>query len=103
VLHEKSLHPQGIGVRFAISCRRLIGLIFFETTVDSQVYQDSITEFISMLEKDEHHFWLKQDGSICYTCRETMDFLKEHFDNLLISKGVWPPRSPDLSTADLFG
>jgi hypothetical protein len=31
-----------------------------------------------------------------------MQFLREFFGDHLISKGLWPPRSPDLSPADFF-
>lgn len=42
-LHETTLHNQKIGVWCAISRRRIVDPIFFETTVNSVVYQDIIT------------------------------------------------------------
>jgi hypothetical protein len=60
VLHEKPLHCQKIGVRCAVSRRRIVGPIFFETTMNSPVYQDIITQFIALLEVDELECWLQQ-------------------------------------------
>jgi hypothetical protein len=48
------IHRQKIGVWCAVSRRRIVGPIFFETTVNSPVYQDIITQFTALLEVDEH-------------------------------------------------
>lgn len=102
VLHERPLHCQKTGVWCALSRRRIVGPLFFETTVNSVVYQDIITQFIALLEEDERYCWLQQDGATCHTSNETMRFLREFFGERLISKGLWPPRSPDLTPADFF-
>ena len=52
MFHEKPLHPQNIGVWCAVSCRRVVGPIFFEATVNDDVYQDIITQFIVLLEEN---------------------------------------------------
>ena len=102
MLNEKPLHCQKIGVWCAVSRRRRVGPIFFETTVNSVVYQDIITHFIALLEHDERERWLHQDGATCHSSNETMHFLREFFGERIISKGLWPPRSPDLSFPDFF-
>jgi hypothetical protein len=56
--------------------------------VDSDIYKDIITWFISMLEHNEHHCWLQQNGATFHTSNETMNLLKE-FDNHPISKGQY--------------
>ncbi|PNF22643.1 hypothetical protein B7P43_G07109, partial [Cryptotermes secundus] len=94
VLHEKPLHCQKIGVWCAVS-RRIVGPIFFETAVNSPVYQDIITQFIALLEVDERECCSQQDGATCHTSNETMQFLRELFDDRLILKGLWPPCLPD--------
>jgi hypothetical protein len=94
VLHETPLHSQKIGVWCAISRRRIVGLIFFETTVNSVVYQDIITQFISLLDIDEGDCWLQQDNATCHTYNETMNFLHEFFGEHIISKGLCPPPFP---------
>ncbi|GFU28431.1 DDE_3 domain-containing protein [Trichonephila clavipes] len=44
----------------------------------------------------------KQDGGTCQTSRESMEILTEIFDDRVISKGLWPPRLPDLQIQDFF-
>ncbi|PNF31709.1 hypothetical protein B7P43_G13371 [Cryptotermes secundus] len=102
VLHEWPSHYQKIGEWCAVSRRRIVGPISFETTVNSPVYQDIITQFIALLEVDEREGRLQQHGATCLTSNETMQFLCEIFGDRLISKGLWPPRSPDLSPADFL-
>lgn len=76
---------------------QVLSLIFFKIRVGSEVYQE-----ISVLEGDECHCCLQQDGSTCYASSEALDFLKEYFDNCLISECLCPTRSPDLSPTDFF-
>jgi len=74
-----------------------MGPIFFETTVNSVVYQDIITQLISLLENDE------RDNATCHISNKTMNFLREFFGEHIISKGLWPPpHSPDISPPDFF-
>lgn len=53
VLHEQPLHSQKFVVWCVIFHRRIVGPIFFETTLNSEVYADIITQFISLMEVDE--------------------------------------------------
>ncbi len=99
---ETSLHPQKIGVWCAISRARIIGPIFFEGVVTGEVYRNIIEQFISLLEPDDAYCWFQQDGARCHTSAETMDMLRSFFDDRLISSGLWPPRSPDLSIPDFY-
>ncbi|PNF28643.1 hypothetical protein B7P43_G08721, partial [Cryptotermes secundus] len=101
-LHEKPLHCQKIRVWCAVSCHQVVGPIFFDTTVNSPVYQDIITQLIVLLAVDEHECWLQQDSATCHKSNETMQFLHEFFSDHIISKALWPLRSPDLSPADFF-
>ncbi len=97
---ETSLHPLKIGVWCAMSRRRIVGPIFFEGRINSQVYMDMITQFIALLEPEEAYSWFQQDGARCHTSTETLAFLREFFGERLISKDLWPPRSPDLTPPD---
>lgn len=76
----------------------LIALIVFKTIFDSEELQDVITQFVSMFEEDERYFLLQQGGATNYT----IDFFKDCFDSLLISKHLWLSRSPDLAPIDFF-
>ena len=49
--------------------------------------------------------WFQQDGATAHTARDTMQLLREHFPERLISlRGdhPWPARSPDLTPCDFF-
>ena len=49
--------------------------------------------------------WFQQDGSPPHTARETRRFLKQHFEDRIVSLCdtiEWPPYSPDLTPPDFF-
>jgi len=60
---ETSLHSQKIGVWCGISRKKIIGPIFFDAIVNSQVYQDILMRLIAMLDEDERFIWFQQDGA----------------------------------------
>ncbi|GFX33121.1 uncharacterized protein TNCV_5042891 [Trichonephila clavipes] len=39
---------------------------------------------------------------MCHTSRDSMKVLTEFFDDRVISKGLWPPRSPDMSIPEFL-
>jgi hypothetical protein len=78
-----------------LSCMH-VGPIFFEETVDGNVYWAVITHFISFLQVNECDCCLQQNGAICHMSNETMTFLQEFFGSHLFSNDLWPQRSPDL-------
>ena len=48
---------------------------------------------------DVGHFEFQQDGATSHIARETMDILRNHFSEHLISRFApvnWPPRSCDI-------
>ena len=54
---------------------------------------------------EDHNMWFQQDGAMAHTIRATMDLLRQHFPNRIISKNGdvrWPPFSPDLTVPDFF-
>ncbi|KAJ4431571.1 hypothetical protein ANN_20170 [Periplaneta americana] len=46
--------------------------------------------------------YFQQDGATCHTSNESMELIGSFFDDRIISRNVWPPRSPDLTTPDFF-
>ncbi|GBN51466.1 hypothetical protein AVEN_22089-1 [Araneus ventricosus] len=46
---------------------------------------------------DERYCWFQQDGATCHISNNTIHLLNEFFDQRIVSRGLWPPRSPDLS------
>jgi hypothetical protein len=101
-LHQVPLHTEKIGAWCAISRCRIIGPIFFDTTVTSAVYADIVQQFVVLLNEDERYGWYQQDGVTCHTSNGTVTLLKQFFDDRIISKNLWPPRSPDLTPPDFF-
>ena len=58
----------------------------------------SHNEFVDQLEDDElRKGYFQQDGATCHTSNESMTEIESFFDYRIISKALWPPRSPDLS------
>ncbi|CAH1107732.1 unnamed protein product [Psylliodes chrysocephalus] len=100
---EISLHPIKVGIWIAISRRRIIGPIFFYDTINGQRYRNIFLEFVEQLQDDELQLgYFQQDGATAHTARATIDLIEEYFDDQIISKGLWPPRSPDLTPPDYF-
>jgi len=81
---------------------RIIGPLFFENTIKAEAYQELIQQFIALLQVDERNCWFQQDSATAHTAASTMEILHEFFCENVIYKGVWPPRSPDLTSPDLF-
>ncbi len=59
-------------------------------------------DFIAFSNEDERHYWFQQDGAKPHTADGSLDFLSELFENGVISKGLWPLRSPDLTPCNFF-
>jgi len=102
--HESPLHDQKIGVWLAISRSRIVGPIFFEETINSERYCTAILQpFVNQLsEFERQNGYFQQDGATAHTSNQSMRFLSDVFDDRIISKGIWPPRSPDLSPPDFY-
>lgn len=104
VFQENDLHPIKIGIWVAMSRRRIIGPIFFDGTINAARYQENILNvFVNELHDDElQHGYFQQDGASAHTAARTITYLQEYFDDRLISRGIWPPHSPDLTPLDFF-
>jgi hypothetical protein len=59
--------------------------------------------FVSQLDDEElQHGFFQQEGATCYTCNDSIAEIESMFEDRIIAKGLWPPRSPDLTTPDFF-
>lgn len=101
---ETSLHPAKIGVWVAMSRRRIIGPIFFNENINAERYRTQILEvFINQLHDDELRTgYFQQDGAPPHIAHNTLEYLQQFFGDRLISRGRWPPRSPDLTPLDFY-
>ena len=86
----------------AISRRRIILPLFFETSINAEAYQELIQQFIAFLQVDKRNCWFQQDSATAHIVASSMVILHEFFGDNLISKGLWPPRSSDLTSPDFF-
>ncbi|GFG33243.1 hypothetical protein Cfor_04553 [Coptotermes formosanus] len=96
-LHEVPFHTKKIGVWCTVSCRRIVGRLFFEPTVDGTVHRDPVQQFVALLELDEHNCWFQKNSATSHTANETINVLRDTFGDHLISENIWPPCSPDLT------
>jgi hypothetical protein len=100
---ETSLHPEKIGVWVAVSRRRILGPIFFRETITGERYRIILEEAIGQMHDDECQLgYFQQDGATAHTANATIRYLEEFYGDRLISRGLWPPRSPDLTPLDFY-
>ena len=57
-------------------------------------------EQLDDVERSQGYF--QQDGATGHTSNESTDQIASVFDDRIISRNLWPPRSPDLTTPDFF-
>jgi hypothetical protein len=63
-LFQEPLHSQKLGVFCAVSQQRIIGPMFFDTTLTSQVYIELFREFVNQLDDQELTLgYYQQDGA----------------------------------------
>lgn len=99
---ESPLHSKKIGVWAAMSPNRIF-FCFFDQTVNSVVYKSFIDQFVQTLTDQELNYaWFQQDNATAHTSNSSMQLLRESFGERLISKGLFPPRSPDLTPLDFY-
>ena len=102
--HESPLLDEKIGVWVGMSHRHTVRPTFFSETLNSQQYCDNIVyPFIAQLKEYEiDKAYFQQDGATAHTAHMSMSFLDDVFADKNISKTIWPPRSPDLSSPKFF-
>jgi hypothetical protein len=77
--------------------------MFFDTTVTSEVYIELFREFVNQLDDQELTLsYYQQDGATSHTSGVNMAEVESFFPDRVISRGLWPPRSSDLTPPDFF-
>jgi hypothetical protein len=101
---EVPLHDQKIGVWYVIAASRIVGPIFFENTINSERYVTDILRpfFDSITEEENTYGYFRQDGATAHTATYSINVLNEVFEDRLVSRGLWPARSPDLNPCDFY-
>jgi hypothetical protein len=68
-----------------------------------QVYIELFREFVNQLDDQELTLgYYQQDGATSHTSGVSMAEVVSFFPDRVISRGLWPPRSPDLTPPDFF-
>jgi hypothetical protein len=101
--HEVLLHPVKFGVWCVVSAR-IVGLVFFNETVNCKRYvQVILGYFFPELTEEERLYGLFQkDSATPHTVCTSMQALFDAFGDRLISSGIWPARSPDYNPCVFF-
>ena len=63
-------------------------------------YQESL--HVARLTKRVTTGYYQQDGATCHTSNASVRVIESFFKDRIISKNLWPPRSPNLTPADFF-
>ena len=86
-----------------MSRQRIIGPIFFEETIKTAAHMEIFNTFVNQLDDEELSVvYFQQDGTTSHTSHASMAEIQSFFSDRVISKGFWPPRSPDLTPPDYF-
>jgi hypothetical protein len=104
-VQEVPLHDQKVGVWCAVSGQRITEpILFFYDTVNSERYMNNILElfFQILTEEEKQHAYFQQDNTTAHTSQHSMGALHEIFGERIISQGLWPLHSPDLSVCDFY-
>ena len=101
-MHKTPLYDKKIGFWCAISRSRIISPIFFTETINSDRYiNDVLKLFLTKLsDTDKRIGCFQQDGATAHTLNASLTFLQTIFGSRIISKNLWPPRSPDRTSPD---
>ena len=96
VIHKTPLHDLKIGVWCAVSGTRIAGPVFFESTVNTDVYLHILEQLNDQLTpQDKMQFFFQQNGATCHTSHRSLTRVRHMFtEERTISKGLWPPRFP---------
>jgi hypothetical protein len=68
----------------------------------SLTFFSSLLSFDSITEEENTYGYFMQDGATANTDTYSINVLNEVFENRLISRGLWPARSPDFNPCDIY-
>jgi hypothetical protein len=103
LIHKPPLHDEEIGVWCAISARRIIGSIFYNDTVNGARYMNNIlSSLLDELTEEERLYVFQQDCATANMAHVSLEALWEVFGDHVISHGLWPPCSSDLTSCDFY-
>ena len=112
-VYEKGLHDKKVTAWAAMSMHGIIGPFFFEiggetATINSERYVAVLDRFWRSLGETFgqaflRNQWFQQDGASVHVSGVSLDWIRRHFAERVISRRTdrpWSPNSPDLSPLD---
>jgi hypothetical protein len=101
--HAVQLHPLKVGLWCAVSARRIVVPVFYQKINCERYVQVILGQFFPELTEEERLYdWFQQDSAAAHTARMSIQALSDVFGGRIISRGIWPPLSPDLNPCDFF-
>ncbi|CAF2219076.1 unnamed protein product [Rotaria magnacalcarata] len=104
-IREREKYPVSIMVALGATWNGITVPFFFQRSerLNGKTYLDELLPFYQM-EGDrlfEHQNWgFQQDGASCHTDKSVKKWCKKNSSFYFISKGKWPPNSPELNPLD---
>jgi hypothetical protein len=87
----------------AITASRIVGPIFFKTLlIQSGMSLSFYDPFSGALRKKKRHMVILCKMVLQHTATYSVNGLNELFEDRLLSRGLWPARSPDLNPCDFY-
>ena len=111
MIQQRWLHPIKCTIWCAMTTDKIIRLYFFEdgdenpVTVSGEHYRAMIRNFLQSNITNGPNLKFQQDGATAHTARETLQLLRECFEDKMISHDGnvnWSSCSSDLSSPDFF-
>lgn len=82
---------------------RIIGPIFFNYTLNSVRDLEILDSFHAQLTDAEKLYAVfQQDGATAHISNQSMAQINVFPEDRLVSRGLWPPRFPDLTLCDFY-
>jgi hypothetical protein len=75
---------------------------YYDLLIESGMSVTFYGPFSGALPKKKRHSYFMQDGATAHTATYSKNVLNEVFEKRLISRGLWPARSPDLNPCDFY-
>jgi len=77
--------------------------IFFDASVTAAAYMEIFSTFVNQLDDEELSTgYFQQDGATSDTSYVSIVEIRSFIGDRVVSNGLWPPRSPDLTPPDYF-
>ncbi|GFG40733.1 hypothetical protein Cfor_01122, partial [Coptotermes formosanus] len=99
LIHEFPLRDGKI----CLACDECTAIYFNERANADRCVKNILRSFLAELTEGEKLYcYFQQDSATDPTAHVSLEALRKVFDGLVISRGLWPPRSPDLTPCDFY-